>query len=121
MQSNPLHEQEAALDARVDGIYKVLKGRIQLDSIVPTCIEVAREIEGISGVKGAEKLDLLQKVLRQAIKDCGKSKEDKEHILMVVDTIVPIAVQAAILASKSPIVASVQTACVGCWTKKKTS
>lgn len=121
MQANPLHEKEAAMDARVDGIYKVLKGRIQLDSIVPTCIEVAREIEGIGGMKGGEKLELLQKVLRQAIKDCDKSKEEKEHILMIVDTVVPIAVQAAILASKSPILGQVQTACVGCWTKKKSS
>lgn len=121
MQSNPLHEQEAALDARVDGIYKALKGRIQLDNIVPTCIEIASEIEGLGGIKGGEKLDLLQKVLRHAIKDSEKSKEEKEHILMIVDTVVPIAVQAAILASKHPIVAQVQTACVGCWTKKKTS
>ena len=121
MQSNPLHEKEAALDARVDGLYKVLKGRIQLDSIVPTCIEIANEIEGLGGIAGAEKLDLLQKVLRQAIKDSGKSKEEKEQILMIVDNVVPIAVQAAILASKHPIVAQVQTACVGCWTKKKTS
>jgi hypothetical protein len=121
MQQNPLHEKEAALDARVDGLYKVLKGRIQLDSIVPTCIEIASEIEGLGGMKGGEKLDLLQKVLRQAIKDSQKSKEEKEHILMIVDTVVPIAVQAAVLASKSPIGAAVQTACVGCWTKKKTS
>jgi hypothetical protein len=121
MQSNPLHEKEAALDARVDGLYKLLKGRIQLDNIVPTCIEIASEIEGLGDMKGGEKLDLLQKVLRQAIKDSEKTKEEKEHILMIVDTVVPIAVQAAILASKHPIVAQVQTACVGCWTKKKTS
>ena len=114
MQSNPLHEKEAALDARVDGIYKALKGRIQLDNIVPTCIEIASEIEGLGGLKGGEKLDLLQKVLRHAIKDSEKSKEEKEHILMIVDTVVPIAVQAAILASKHPVVAQVQTAVVGC-------
>lgn len=114
MQSNPLHEKEAALDARVDGIYKALKGRIQLDNIVPTCIEIASEIEGLGGLKGGEKLDLLQKILRQAIKDSDKSKEEKEHILMIVDTVVPIAVQAAILASKHPVVAQVHTAVVGC-------
>jgi hypothetical protein len=121
MQSNPLHEKEAALDARVDGLYKVLKGRIQLDNIVPTCIEVASEIEGLGAMKGGEKLDLLQKVLRHAIRDSDKSKEEKEHILMIVDTVVPIAVQAAILASKHPVVAQVHTVCVGCWTKKKSS
>lgn len=109
------------MDARVDGLYKVLKGRIDFGNIVPTCIEIAGEIEGLSGIKGSEKLDLLQKVLRQALKDSKQSAEEKEKILFVIETVVPIAVQAAIMASKSPIIAHVQTACVGCWTKKKTS
>jgi hypothetical protein len=121
MQTNPLHEQEAAMDTRVDGLYKLLKGRINFDNIVPTCIDVAGEIEAMGGLKGGEKLDLLQKVLRQALKDSQKSAEEKEKILFVIETVVPIAVQAAIMASKSPIVAHVQTACVGCWTKKKRS
>ena len=121
MQSNPLHEKEAAMDARVDGLYKLLKGRIDFANIVPTCIEVAGEIEGMSGLKGGEKLELLQKVLRQALKESDKSAEEKESIMFVIETVVPIAVQAAIMASKSPIIAHVQTACVGCWTKKKTS
>jgi len=114
MQSNPLHEKEAALDVRVDGIYRVLKGKINLDSLIPTCIEVAKEIEGVEELKGGEKLDLLQKVLRQAVKDSEKSAEEKEQILHVVDTVVPMVVQAAILASKSPIVAQVQAVMVTC-------
>ncbi len=117
MQANPLR----AVDDQADAIYRVLKGRISLDSLIPTCLEVAREVENLIGVKGPEKLRILQSVLRQAIQDSSKSEEEKETILRVVDTVVPIAVQAAILASKSPIVAQVQTACVGCWTKTKRS
>ena len=119
MQSNPLHEKEAALDAQVDGIYRVLKGRINLDSIIPTCIEVAQEIENLGRIPGKEKLEILQKVLRHALKESDKSPEEKEQILHVVDTVVPMIVQAAILASKHPIAAQVHAACVGCWTKTK--
>lgn len=133
MQTNPLHEckcaegeckcpsfaKDSALDARVDGIYRVLKGRIDFGNLVPTCIEVAKEIENIEQVTGKEKLELLQKVLRQAVKDSDKSMEEKEQILHTIDTVVPIVMKAAVLASKSPIAAQVQTACVGCWTKTK--
>lgn len=135
MQTNPLHvckcadgtctcssfEKDTALDARVDGIYRVMKGRIQLDNLVSTCIEVAKEIENIDGMQGKEKLDLLQKVLYQAIKDSSKTAEEKEQLIHVVETVVPIIVKTAVLASKSPIMSQVQVACVGCWTKTKRS
>jgi hypothetical protein len=114
MQSNPLHEQEAALDAQVDGIYRALKGRINLDNLVPSCIEVAKEIESIGHLRGREKLDLLQNVLRQAVKESDKPVSEKEKILLLVDTVIPLVVQAAILASKSPVAAQVQTAILSC-------
>lgn len=121
MQSNPLHEKEAALDTQVDGIYRVLKGRINIDNLIPSCIEVAQEIENIGHLRGMEKLELLQKVLRQAVKDSGKDEDDKQKIMMVIDTVVPLVVQAAIMASKSPIVAQVKASCIGCWTNVKKS
>lgn len=114
MQSNPLHEKEAALDVQVDGIYRVLKGRISIDSLIPSCIEVAKEIENIGNIPGKEKLDLLQKVLRQAVKDSDKTVEEKEQILSTIETVVPMVVQAAILASKSPVAAQVQEVLVTC-------
>ena len=114
MQTNPLHEKEAALDAQVDGIYRVLKGRISMDNLIPSCIEVAKEIENIGNIPGKEKLDLLQKVLKQALKDSDKTVEEKEQILHTIETVVPMVVQAAILASKSPVVAQVQEALVTC-------
>lgn len=133
MQTNPLHEckcaegeckcpsfeKDTAMDARVDGIYRVVKGKISLDNLIPTCIEVAKEIEGLTELRGKEKLDLLQKVLKQALKDSDKPVAEKEQILHTIETVVPMAMQAAILASKSPVVAQVQAACVGCWAKTK--
>ena len=118
MQTNPLHEKEAALDAQVDGIYRALKGRISMDNLIPSCIEVAKEIENLGKIPGKEKLDLLQKVLRQALKDSDKSAEEKEKLSSVIDTVVPVVVQAAILASKSPIVGQVQEALVTCCVPK---
>jgi hypothetical protein len=118
MQTNPLHEKEAALDAQVDGIYRALKGRISLDNLIPSCIEVAKEIENLGNIPGKEKLDLLQKVLRQAVKDSDKSGEEKEKILQTIDSVVPMVVQAAILASKSPVAAQVQEVLVTCCVPK---
>ena len=114
MQPNPMFDKEAALDAQVDGIYRVLKGRISMDNLIPSCIEVAQEIENLGHLRGKEKLELLQKVLRHALKESNKSQEEKDTILVVIDTVVPLVVQAAILASKSPIVAKVKDACVTC-------
>ena len=118
MQTNPLHEQEAAIDARVDGIYRALKGKISVDSLIPSCLEIAQELENLTELKGKEKLELLQKVLKQAVKESDKSNEDKEQILHTIDSVVPIAMQAAILASKSPVVAHVQTVCMSCCVPK---
>ena len=116
MTVNPLRSIQ---DPRTDGIYRVLKGRINLNSIVPTCIEVASEIEQLNGLKGPEKLALLQDVIRLAVAESKKSSTEKEEILYVVDTVVPFVVQAAILASKSPILKHVQATCVGCFSRKK--
>lgn len=110
----PSFEKDTAMDARVDGIYRVVKGKLNLDNLIPSCLEVAQEIEGIAGLKGKEKLDLLQKVLKQALKESDKTIEEKEQILHTIETVVPMIVQAAILASKHPVAAQVQEALVIC-------
>jgi len=114
MQDNPLRSMD---DPRVDAIYKAVKGRITLTSLVPTCLEIASEIEQVHQLRGSQKLALLQDVLRIAVRDSDLESEQKKDILAMVDTVVPILVQAAILASKSPILRRVQSTCVGCWTK----
>jgi hypothetical protein len=111
MQTNPLHETDAQADAQVDALYRTIKGRIDWDNLIPTCIEIARELEGLTHLRGEERLDLLQKTLRFALKDSDKPAEEKEQILHTIDTVVPIAMQAATLASKVPIVAQAMTCC----------
>ncbi len=119
MQTNPMLAVE---DARVDALYRVLKGKINWDNLVPTLVEAGKELEAIPELKGPEKLDLLQKTLKHALKQTDKSEVEKEQILHYIDTVVPIAMQAAVMASKSPIVGAVvhqvQAVCVGCWTKR---
>jgi len=106
-------EPEAQLDAQVDALYRTIKGRINWDNLVPTCLEVGRELEGMTHLRGKDRLDLLQKTLRFALKDSAKSAEEKERILHTIDTVVPVAMQAAVLASKVPIRFQVPT----CWKK----
>ena len=113
MQTNPLHETDAQLDAQVDALYRVVKGRIDWDNLIPTCLEIARELEGMTHLRGKERLDLLQKTLRFALKDTDKSVVEKEQILHTIDTVVPIAMQAAVLATKLPIQLPLPT----CWKK----
>jgi len=110
MQSNPLH-------ATKDTVYKALKGKLDLDNLVSTSIQVAKEVEQIANLKGKEKLELLQSILRICIHDSDKSPEEKEALYFTVDRLVPVIVEAAILASKSPIIKQVQAVCCGCWTK----
>jgi hypothetical protein len=99
-------------------MYSLVKGRVSLLNIVPTCIDVAQEIEQLSGLKGPQKLALLQDVLRLAVAESKHTLVVKEELLHSIDTIVPVVVQAAVLASKSPILKKVQETCVGCfWTK----
>ncbi len=115
MQLNPLRSVE---DPRVNAIYSLVRGRISLLTIVPTCIEVAQEIEQMSELKGPQKLALLQDVLRMAVAESKHTPEVKEELLHSIETLVPIVVQAAILASKSPILKKVQETCVGCFWMK---
>jgi len=112
MQSNPLH-------ATKDTVYNALKGKLDLSNLVGSTIQVAKEIEQIEKLKGKEKLELLQSILRICIHDSNKSPEEKEALYFTVDRVVPVIVESAILASKSPIVLrQVKAVCCGCWTKK---
>jgi hypothetical protein len=110
MQSNPLHYTK-------DAVYNTLKGKLDLNNLVGSTIQVAKEIEQIANLKGKEKLELLQSILRICIHDSDKSPEEKEALYFTVDRVVPVIIEAAILASKSPIIRQVQAVCCGCWTK----
>ena len=112
MQTNPM-----VLDAQVDGLYRLVKGRVNWDNLIPTCIEVARELENMTHLRGPERLDLLLKTLKHALRESDKPAEEKERILFVIDTVVPLAMQAAILASNNPIVNQVVSGCWSCMKK----
>lgn len=114
MKANPLRRTD---DPRVSVLYRAVREDINLNEIIPSSLAIAQELEGMKGLKGPEKLDLLQQVLHHAVRCSLKSPEEKAEIVRMIDTVVPFAVQAAILATKNPIVAQVQSTCIGCWTK----
>ena len=103
------------LDPNVNALYAAFKGRINWDNVIPTCIEMARELEQMTHMKGAQRLELLQETLRYAVKDSNMPEPQKDATLYMIDTVVPLAMQAAILASKVPI-RRIQSVC--CWKMK---
>lgn len=111
-------QTDAEVDARIDALYRVVKGRINWDNLIPTCLELAQELEQMTHLRGKERLDLLLKTLKHALKESTLEAEEKEKSLFFIDTVVPIAMQAAILASKSPIVNQVASVCWGFCMKK---
>lgn len=114
MQTNPM-----LVDAQVDALYRLIKGRIDWTNLIPTCIEVARELEAMTHLRGKERLDLLLKTLKHAVQESDKPDDEKKTLTLFIDTVVPIAMQAAILASKAPIVHQVASTCWGCFCTKK--
>ncbi len=106
---------DAVVDAQIDGLYRVIKGRVNWDNLIPVCIDVARELEAMTHLRGPERLALLQKTLKYALKESDVPAEEKETYLYVIDKVVPVAMQAAILASKNPIVHRAASVC--CWKK----
>lgn len=121
MQTNPIRGEElATLDAQIDTVYAAIKGHLDWNNLVPTLMTAARVLETLPGLNGPQRLHVLQKTLKYALKESSIPAEEKETILYTIETVVPIVMQAAILASKNPIVkAVVQEVCVTCcWTKK---
>jgi hypothetical protein len=101
------------VDVRVDGLYRLIKGRVNWDNLIPTVLEVARELQQFPGLKGPEKLDVLLKTLKFALKDSSIPDVEKERILHTIDTVVPLIVAAAKVASKFPIQRISSKKC--CW------
>ncbi len=91
---------KAQLDPRVDAVYKVLRGRINWDNLVPACVEAMFEIQQFTQLRGPQKLELLQAVMKQALRDSDKSLTEKEQILHSIDTIIPLVAQGVKLATK---------------------
>ena len=101
------------MDPRISGLYSIVKGRVEWSNLVPTCLELAQELEQMTELRGPERLELLQKTLRFALHDSDLPKDKKETYSFVIMTVVPVMMQAAIAASKSPIVNKLQKKCCG--------
>ena len=105
---------EMTVDARIDRLYRLIKGRVQWDNLILTCLYLAQELEQFDELRGSEKLEILQKTLKFAVKDSTMDKEKQEEIIHTIDTVVPIMMKAAILASKVPIQRIKSGTCF-CW------
>ncbi len=101
------------MDPRISGLYSIVKGRVDWSNLVPTCLELARELEMMTDITGPERLELLQKTLRLALYESDIPKDKKETYSFVIMTVIPVVMQAAIAASKSPIVNKLQKKCCG--------
>lgn len=106
---NPMFEKQAELDTQIDGLYKVIKGHIDWKNPIPMCLELARELENMTHLKGGQRLELLQKTLIFSLNDVDE--ETKKTATTFIENALPIVMSAAIMASKSPIIAHVQSAC----------
>lgn len=87
----------------VEELYKVIRDTIDFDNIVPTVLTLCQRVEQIPDLTGNEKLKLVTLTLRYALGVAPIGIEQKRNIMKRIDTVVPLVVQAAILASKHPI------------------
>lgn len=119
MQTNPIRaEALAVLDAQIDMVYSAIRGKIDWDNLAPTVLSAAHTLESIPDLSGPQRLDLLQKTLRHALKESDLPAVKKEEILHTIDTVVPILTQGIVLASKTPLLKSVQEVAFTCCWKK---
>lgn len=134
----PLEPHENVLEPREDATVSELYALVKelsyvktllqnghLTDLVPAALQIAGEVEKLSAtVKGAEKLRLLQNVLRLAVTKSSLSDEVKKGLLEANSTIVPFALDAAIRVSKgqdflkSGVDLLVTTGCCGLVAKK---
>lgn len=102
------------VDIYVRRLYLIIKDRVNLQDLVPTAIELVREIEKISDIEGKEKLELLQDTLRYAVMASDLGADEKNVPLFIIKNVIPQVVRAMILGSKNPLVAKVGEEVVGC-------
>jgi hypothetical protein len=103
------------VDIYVRRLYVIIKDRVNLQDLLPTAIELVREIEKIKEIDGKEKLELLLDTLRYAVMASTVGSDEKNAALFVIKNVIPIAVRAMIIGSKSPLVAQIEAGVVGCF------
>lgn len=102
---------------RTQSVFAVVKNTIDWSNPVPACLRMAQVIENITTLKGPQKLKVLQDALKFGLSESSIDAEKKKTVLEFIDTTLPTIMQAAILASKQPIVAQALTSCFTCLKK----
>lgn len=87
----------------VEELYKVIGDKVDFENIVPMALTLCQRVEQIPNLTGKEKLELVMATLRYALRVAPIGIEQKRAVMEKLDTIVPLVIQAAILASKHPI------------------
>ena len=102
---------------RTQSVFAVVKNDIDWSNPVPACLRMAQVLENITTFKGPQKLKLLQDALKFGLSEASIDHETKKNVLVFIDNTLPTIMQAAILASKQPIVAHALRTCFTCLKK----
>ena len=102
---------------RTQSVFAVVKKDIDWSNPIPACLRMAQVLENITTLKGPQKLKILQDALKFGLSEASIDHETKKSVLGFIDGTLPGIMQAAILASKQPIVAHAMAACFTCLKK----
>ena len=96
---------------RTQSVFAAVKNNIDWNNPIPACLRMAQVIENMTTLKGPQKLKVLQDALKFGLSEANVDHETKSTVLKFIDTTLPTVMEAAILASKNPIVAQAFSAC----------
>jgi hypothetical protein len=102
---------------RTQQLFALVKGNIDWSNPIPACLTIAQELERITTLKGPQKLKVLQDALKFGLSETNLDADKKKEILGFVENTLPQVMQAAILASKHPVVNQAISACFTCLKK----
>jgi hypothetical protein len=102
---------------RIQQLFALVKNNIDWSNPIPACLTIAGELEKVTTLKGPQKLKVLQDVLKFGLTEANIDHETKKTVLGFVEDTLPQVMQAAILASKHPVVNQALSACFTCLKK----
>lgn len=102
---------------RIQQLFALVKNNIDWNNPIPACLTIAQELEKITTLKGPQKLKVLQDALKFGLSETNLDADKKKEIIGFVETTLPQVMQAAILASKHPVVNQALSACFTCLKK----
>jgi hypothetical protein len=102
---------------RIQQLFALVKNKIDWSNPIPACLIIAGELEKVTTLKGPQKLKMLQDVLKFGLLETSIDHETKKTVLGFIENTLPQVMQAAVLASKHPIVNQALSACFTCLKK----